>query len=92
MSEPEAPAAAPAAAPGVFEALRSGLDALPSYTAGSGYLAAGLPGLRSAVAEHYTRRGLPTRAEQVLVTAAVPADVPAVLQGVRVEVRREDHP
>ena len=31
-------------------------------------------------------------AEQVLVTAAVPADVPAVLQGVRVEVRREDHP
>ena len=31
-------------------------------------------------------------AEQVLVTAAVPADVPAVLEGARVEVRREDHP
>lgn len=61
--------AAPAAAPGVFEALRSGLDSLPSYTAGSGYLAAGLPGLRSAVAEHYTRRGLPTGPENVLVTS-----------------------
>ena len=31
-------------------------------------------------------------AEQVLVTAAVPADVPAALEGARVEVRREDHP
>ena len=31
-------------------------------------------------------------AEQVLVTAAVAADVPAALEGARVEVRREDHP
>jgi DNA replication and repair protein RecF len=31
-------------------------------------------------------------AEQVLVTAAVAADVPAALQGARVEVRREDQP
>ena len=31
-------------------------------------------------------------AEQVLVTAAVDADVPAALQGARVEVRREEHP
>ncbi len=31
-------------------------------------------------------------AEQVLVTAAVSADVPEALQGARVEVRREDHP
>jgi DNA replication and repair protein RecF len=31
-------------------------------------------------------------AEQVLVTAAVPADIPAALSGARVEVRREDHP
>ena len=61
--------AAPAAAPGVFEALRSGLDALPSYTAGSGYLAAGLPVLRRAIAEHYTRRGLATEPENVLVTS-----------------------
>lgn len=31
-------------------------------------------------------------AEQVLVTAAVEADVPAALRGARVEVRREEHP
>ena len=31
-------------------------------------------------------------AEQVLVTAAVPQDVPGALQGARVEVRREEHP
>jgi DNA replication and repair protein RecF len=31
-------------------------------------------------------------AEQVLVTAAVAADVPAALHGARVEVRREEHP
>jgi DNA replication and repair protein RecF len=31
-------------------------------------------------------------AEQVLVTAAVDADVPAALRGARVEVRREEHP
>ena len=31
-------------------------------------------------------------AEQVLVTAAVEADVPAALRGARVEVRREEQP
>ncbi|PFG32430.1 PLP-dependent aminotransferase family protein [Sanguibacter antarcticus] len=61
--------AAPSAAPGVFEALRSALDALPSYTAGSGYVAGGLPVLRRAIADDYTRRGLATDPENVLVTS-----------------------
>ncbi|MEP7763030.1 PLP-dependent aminotransferase family protein [Sanguibacter sp. 25GB23B1] len=61
--------AAPSAAPGVFEALRSALDTLPSYTAGSGYVAGGLPVLRRAIAERYTRRGLATDPENVLVTS-----------------------
>lgn len=61
--------AAPSAAPGVFEALRSALDTLPSYTAGSGYVAGGLPVLRRAIADEYTRRGLATDPENVLVTS-----------------------
>ncbi len=36
--------------------------------AGSGYQPAGLPALREAVAAHLTSRGLPTAADQVLIT------------------------
>lgn len=34
-----------------------------------GYLALGLPALREAIANHYEKTGLPTRAEQIVVTA-----------------------
>jgi len=53
----------------VFDALRSAVEDLPAYTSGTGYLAAGLPSLREAIAEHYCRQGLETRPENVLVTA-----------------------
>ncbi len=42
---------------------------LPRHLPGPGYDAAGLPVLRAAIAEHLSARGLPTTAEQVLVTA-----------------------
>ena len=42
---------------------------LPRHLPGPGYDVAGLPTLRAAIAQHFTRRGLPTSAEQVLVTA-----------------------
>ncbi|MCX5193561.1 PLP-dependent aminotransferase family protein [Streptomyces sp. NBC_00249] len=42
---------------------------LPLLTRTPGYHPFGLPDLRAAVAERFTRRGLPTRPEQILVTA-----------------------
>ncbi|MFD9478155.1 MULTISPECIES: PLP-dependent aminotransferase family protein [Streptomyces] len=42
---------------------------LPQFARSPGYHPFGLPDLRSAVADRFTRRGLPTRPEQILVTA-----------------------
>ncbi|MEU9253404.1 PLP-dependent aminotransferase family protein [Streptomyces sp. NPDC048270] len=42
---------------------------LPRLARNPGYHPFGLPDLRAAVAERFTRRGLPTRPEQILVTA-----------------------
>lgn len=42
---------------------------LPRHLPGPGYDAAGLPVLREAIAAYLTARGVPTSAEQVLVTA-----------------------
>ncbi|MFD9375331.1 PLP-dependent aminotransferase family protein [Streptomyces sp. NPDC059999] len=42
---------------------------LPSVARHPGYHPFGLPDLRTAVADRFTRRGLPTRPEQILVTA-----------------------
>jgi DNA-binding transcriptional MocR family regulator len=42
---------------------------VPRYLPGPGYDAAGLPALRAAIAAHLTARGLPTSAEQVMVTS-----------------------
>ncbi len=41
---------------------------MPDLLADPGYHPSGLPVLRAAIAEHYTRLGLPTGPEQVLVT------------------------
>src|SRR4051794_29869375 len=42
---------------------------LPRHLPGPGYDAAGLPSLRHALAEHFSRRGVPTVPEQIFVTA-----------------------
>lgn len=42
---------------------------LPAFARHPGYHPFGLPELRSAIAERFTRRGLATRPEQILVTA-----------------------
>ncbi|MFD3472730.1 PLP-dependent aminotransferase family protein [Streptomyces sp. NPDC058682] len=42
---------------------------LPRFARSPGYHPFGLPDLRTAVADRFTRRGLPTRPEQILVTA-----------------------
>jgi len=61
--------AAPSAPPQVPAAFAAALDHLPRLLPGHGYHPRGLPELRALVAERYTRRGLPTTAEQVLVTS-----------------------
>src|SRR6478609_1354792 len=57
---------APAAVPAAFAAA---LRELPRYLPQHGYHPGGLPELRARIAARYTARGLPTTAEQVLVTA-----------------------
>lgn len=42
---------------------------LPAFARSPGYHPFGLPDLRTAIAERFTRRGLATRPEQILVTA-----------------------
>ncbi|MFB9322494.1 aminotransferase-like domain-containing protein [Cryptosporangium minutisporangium] len=42
---------------------------LTAYLATDGYFPAGLPVLRQAIADQYTRDGLPTRPQQILVTS-----------------------
>ena len=61
--------AAPSAPPAVSSAYAAALADLPRLLPGNGYEPYGLPELRSRIAERFTRRGLPTRPEQVLVTA-----------------------
>ncbi|MGP9017754.1 MocR-like transcription factor YczR [Streptomyces sp. BR1] len=62
MAAPSAPEAEYA------EALALAADELPSHLRTPGYHPLGLPRLRAAVAERYTRRGLPTLPDQILIT------------------------
>src|SRR3954468_9862863 len=50
-------------------ALTAATAELPRHLPGAGYHEAGLPALRAAVADQYTRRGVPTTPDQILVTA-----------------------
>ncbi|MEO6020021.1 MAG: PLP-dependent aminotransferase family protein [Knoellia sp.] len=53
---------------GMTQAAEAAIAASPGYLSGSGYLLNGVPELREAIATRYTERGLPTTAEEVLVT------------------------
>jgi DNA-binding transcriptional MocR family regulator len=52
----------------VHGAFAAALQALPAHLPHHGYAPLGLAALREAIAERYTRRGLPTLPEQVMVT------------------------
>ncbi|MEU2392734.1 PLP-dependent aminotransferase family protein [Streptomyces sp. NPDC007369] len=54
---------------GLAEALARAASRLPALARDPGYHPFGLPELRRAVADRFTRRGLATRPEQILVTA-----------------------
>jgi DNA-binding transcriptional MocR family regulator len=58
----------PAPADELAAAVEAATAELPAVARGDGYEPAGLPVLRAAVAERFTRRGLPTAAEQILIT------------------------
>lgn len=59
---------APPQLPAATQAARQDL---PRYTGGAGYHSAGIDELRDAVAEGYRHRGLPTTAEQIMITNGV---------------------
>ncbi|GAA1490562.1 PLP-dependent aminotransferase family protein [Brachybacterium sacelli] len=58
------------AAPGelIHEAFRAATDYMPRHFAGNGYERAGIAELRRAIADRYSRRGLPTGPDQIMVT------------------------
>lgn len=61
-------AALPAPAGALTPAITAAAAQLGPYTMGDGYDPAGITVLRSAVAERFTARGVPTTADQVLIT------------------------
>jgi DNA-binding transcriptional MocR family regulator len=56
------------AIPAIADAASRAAEQLPSYLGDSGFDPIGLPVLRQAIADRYTKRGLPTDAEQIMVT------------------------
>jgi len=59
----------PAPAEQLAAAVLTAVEHLPRYTGGDGYLPFGLPVLREAIAARYSAAGVPTAAEQILVTS-----------------------
>lgn len=61
-------AAAPPASDLIHGAFAAALSLLPAHLPNHGYSTLGLSMLRQVVAERYTRRGLPTASDQIMVT------------------------
>ncbi|MDI6104513.1 PLP-dependent aminotransferase family protein [Actinoplanes sp. NEAU-A12] len=72
--------AASAAPVELVPAARAAADDLPRYLGGAGYHPTGLPELRAAVADGYTARGVPTSAEQILITSGTQQALDLVLR------------
>jgi DNA-binding transcriptional MocR family regulator len=64
----------------LLTAARAAVEDLPRYLGGAGYHPTGLAELRDAVAAGYTARGLPTSAEQILITAGTQQALDLVLR------------
>ena len=89
--------AASRAPAGMVEAYERAVRQLPEYLCGAGYLTLGVPELRDVIAERYSARGLPTDADQVLVTSGAVAGIGVVLRaltghGDRVVVETPGYP
>lgn len=84
--------AAASAPPGIAAAYADAAAEIPALLGGHGYYPGGLPVLQAAIAERYEARGLPTRPEQIIVTAgalAASAVVGTALAGPRDRVLME---
>ncbi|MFL0390166.1 PLP-dependent aminotransferase family protein [Curtobacterium sp. 179-B 9B NHS] len=75
------------AAPEVADSVERAVRSVPAALAGIGYDTVGDPGLRAAIADRYTERGLPTDPSQVIVTIGAQH---AIALLARVLVRRGD--
>lgn len=60
--------AAPAGTPGITRAFEAAATRLPGLLSTTGYLPDGLPALREALADRYSRQGLATDPDQIIVT------------------------
>ncbi|MEV4844804.1 PLP-dependent aminotransferase family protein [Micromonospora matsumotoense] len=72
--------AALAAPPELVPAAHAAVEDLPRYLSGAGYHPTGIIELREAVARAYTARGLPTSAEQIMVTSGTQHALDLVLR------------
>ena len=72
--------AASAAPVELVPAARAAADDLPRYVGSAGYHPTGLRDLREAVADGYTDRGVPTSAEQILITSGTQQALDLVLR------------
>ncbi|WP_082517929.1 MULTISPECIES: aminotransferase-like domain-containing protein [unclassified Rhodococcus (in: high G+C Gram-positive bacteria)] len=72
--------AAPPASALLAPAYEAAARALGTFAVHVGYVPAGVGRLREAVARRYTRRGLPTTAEQILITAGASDALHVVLE------------
>ena len=82
------------AGPEIYQAFSQALSGLPEHLSGTGYSPQGLPALREAIARDYQRRGLPTRADQIMIVNGAVSGLSLILRlltgpGDRVLV---DHP
>ena len=89
--------AATRAPAGIVEAYERAVQQLPAYLGGAGYLTLGVPELREVIAARYTERGLPTGADEVLVTSGAVAGLGVVMRamvgpGDRVVVENPTYP
>jgi DNA-binding transcriptional MocR family regulator len=73
-------AALPGPGNALHRAVADAVESLPTYTTGHGYLPGGLPVLRDTLAQRYTRRGVPTTPDQILVTSGALAAVTLVMR------------
>ncbi|MGG5259402.1 PLP-dependent aminotransferase family protein [Phycicoccus avicenniae] len=89
--------AATRAPAGVVEAYERAVQRLPAHLSGAGYLTHGVPDLREVIAQRYRDRGLPTSADDVIVTSGAVAGLGVVARamlrpGDRVVVEDPSYP
>ncbi|QNG19392.1 PLP-dependent aminotransferase family protein [Rhodococcus triatomae] len=73
--------AAAEAPPELILAYREATDLLPAHIGNHGYHPGGIAALRAAIADYYRRRGLPTTADQILVTGGGGDGIAVAMEG-----------